>query len=185
MTTKTANLSKNAAHRSAAMTESRMMIAARALEKAGSVAALAEAVDVSRNAIYSWCDFQFGPSREVLELLQEYLNEQSPVVPAAPVEQVEAPKIESPRPTAHRGYNIPVDLEVHSVIVERHAFAKTGMRIIFASTLETSERVFVPPHTTEKLLNKLGGIAPIGVVFKAQLSRDVSGRSDFVAQELA
>jgi len=185
MSTKTTNPSKNAVVRNAAMTESRLMIVARALEKAGSVAALSDAVTVSRNAVYSWCDFRFGPSPVVLELLQEYLNEQPPVVSAPPVEkQVEAPRVESAAPPVSRGYNVPTGMIVHDIVVERHAYAKTGARIIFGSTLSTGERVFVPPHTTDKLLKRLEGLIPIDTVFKAQVAKDISGRSDFIAQEI-
>lgn len=185
------------------VTKSRLMIVARALNKAGSVTVLAEALDVSRNAIYAWCDFQTSPSKELMEALQDYLNEVPKVMapapapvapapvappPAAPTQMAELLKVltekKQEQAEPKKKYNIPAEMEVHPVVVERHAYAKSGARIIFGSTVDTGERVFVPPHTTDKLLKKMGGVIPMDTVFKAQLAKDISGRSDFIAQEV-
>jgi hypothetical protein len=180
------------------LTKSRLMVVARALNKAGSVTVLAEALDVSRNAIYAWCDFHTSPSKELMEALQDYLNEIPKVVapapapvalpPAAPTQMAELLKVLTEKKPEQaepkKNYNLPIDMEVHPVVVQRHAYAKSGARIIFGSTVDTGERVFVPPHTTDKLLKKLDGVIPIDTVFKAQLARDISGRSDFIAQEV-
>jgi len=176
------------------MTESRLMIIAKALQRAGSVAKLSDETGFTRNSIYLWCDFRNGPSQEAVEIMQEYIDfmETSDKAVVAPVVAPVALPIATPGAgltellagvkKGRETYNRPNNIISGEITIARHAYAKSGMRIIFADY--NGGNVFVPPHTTDRILERLK-VIPIGTRVRVLMSPDISGRSDYIAQELA
>lgn len=170
------------------MQGSRLMMVSRALAKAGGVAPLSKTLGISTAAIYSWCDFSTGPSNETLEKIHDYLSEKAPVTPPTAqaksgIADIVTQLNKKAEAEQDKNYNRPTDMQQHEVTVLRHAFAKNGSRIIFGTTGENEESVFIPPHTTERMIQKLG-VVPIGLKMKMMISRDISGRSAYIAQDI-
>jgi transcriptional regulator with XRE-family HTH domain len=159
-----------------------LLLIARCMEACGGkIAKFAAATDVSVSTIYTWLKMNHAPSPDKLERMQEYL-ESMKAAPTLPV---------SDEPFVKREYrtNEPVqreELVEKSVYVTRHSIARNGERIIFGETLE-GDAVFIPPSPTRQVFAKYGsdGVVPVDTRVDLRMYRDASGRSGFIALEVA
>jgi transcriptional regulator with XRE-family HTH domain len=159
-----------------------LVVVAKCLEASGgNLAKFAAATDVAVSTIYTWLKMHHAPSPEKLEKMQDYLASINT-----------APKPPAPdEPFIKREYrtNEPVQREElieKSVYVTRHSIARNGERIIFGETLE-GDAVFIPPSPTRQIFAKYGseGVVPVDTRIDLRMYRDASGRSGFIALEVA
>jgi transcriptional regulator with XRE-family HTH domain len=159
-----------------------LLMIARCMEACGGkIAKFAAATDVSVSTIYTWLKMHHAPSPDKLEKMQEYLASVNATPPPPVVDE----------PFMKREYRTsePVQREElieKAVYVTRHSIARNGERIIFGETLE-GDAVFIPPSPTRQVFAKYGsdGVVPVDTRVDMRMYRDASGRSGFIALEVA
>jgi transcriptional regulator with XRE-family HTH domain len=160
-----------------------LMVVAKCMEvSGGNLAKFAAAADVAVSTIYTWLKMHHTPSPDKLEKMQAYLKSMDVAPPPLPV-------IDEPFMKREYRTSEPVQREElieKAVYVTRHSIARNGERIIFGETLE-GDAVFIPPSPTRQVFAKYGsdGVVPVDTRVDMRMYRDASGRSGFIALEVA
>jgi transcriptional regulator with XRE-family HTH domain len=160
-----------------------LMVVAKCMEvSGGNLAKFAAATDVAVSTIYTWLKMHHTPSPDKLEKMQAYLKSMDVATPPPPV-------IDEPFMKREYRTSEPVQREElieKAVYVTRHSIARNGERIIFGETLE-GDAVFIPPSPTRQVFAKYGsdGVVPVDTRVDLRMYRDASGRSGFIALEVA